>query len=446
MPHAGRQTDARPAPRDRLAQLMARAAEPLPEIGEAEFARQFDRFGDARVVLLGEATQGTSEFYGARAAITRWLVEQRGFNVVALEADWADACAFDAYVRGREAPRGLDGSTRFPAWRWRNEEFLGFLEGLRAWNADRGAAPSTSIYGLDLYNLAGSMRAVIDYLDRIDPAAAELARRRFGCLTPWADEPAAQGRVALTSVYARHEKPVVATLTEVLARQAARLTAEGLLDAGQAGRLTRDAETHYQAMYRGGVESWNLRAAHMLETLDAVLARKGPDAKAVVWAHNAHVGDAQATEMGVVREELNLGHLCRGIWGREAALIGFGTHGGTVACAGDWDADMEVKRLAPAEADSFEGSAHATRSPRYLLDLRPGRNEEARRALSEPHLQRFIGPVYRPGTERRSHYADCRLAQQFDAWVWLDETRAVAPLPAPRRDEGVEAPPWPFGL
>lgn len=446
MPHAGHQFEAPAAARERLTQAMTRAAEPLPEVGEAEFARRFDRFGDARVVLLGAATEGTSEFHGARAAITRWLIEQRGFSVVALEADWLDARVFDAYVRGREAPRGEDGSARFPAWRWRNTEVLDFLDGLRAWNATRGPGPKASVYGLDLYNLNGSMRAVIDYLDRIDPQAAELARRRFGGLTPWADEPADHGRLALTSTYARHEKAVVATLSEVLGRQAARMAEEGVLDAAQARRLTAGAPGHYQALYRGGVESWNLRNAHMLETLDGVLARKGPDAKAVVWAHNAVVADSAGSEMSLLRDEANLGHLCREIWGREAALIGLSTHGGTLACARDWDAPPEVRRLGPAEADSFESSAHATRSPRYLLDLRPGRNDESRRALAEPHLQRYVGPIYRPGTERRSHYADGRLSQQFDAWVWFDETHAATPLPARPHEHGVDAAPWPFAL
>ena len=450
MPDIGSQIDAR-AGRGRMVEAIARAAEPLPEISEAGFAHAFDRFGEARVVLLGAATEGTSEFYAARAAITRWLIEHRGFSVVALEADWADARVFDAYVRGREppngAPRAADGSARFPAWRWRNAEFLAFLESLRTWNAARARPPSASLYGLDIYNLAGSMRAVIDYLDRLDPGAAELARRRFGGLTPWGDELAGQGRLALTSAYARHEKPVVATLTEVLGRRAARMAEEGLLDPAQAQRLTRGAEAYYQAMYRGGVEGWNLRTAHMLEALDGLLARKGADAKAVIWAHNAHAGDAQATEMGVLRGVQSLGGLCRGIWGREAALIGLGTHSGTLACSADWDAPLRVQRLNAAPGDSFEAAAHAARIRRCLMDLRPGRNDPLRAALTEPCPQRFIGPVYRPETERWSHNTDCRPAQQFDAWVWFDETRAVTalpPRPAAPGDEGAAPPPWPF--
>jgi erythromycin esterase-like protein len=437
------------AARGGLAQMIARAAEPLPEVGEAEFARAFDRFGDARVVLLGESSHGTSEFYRARADITRWLIEQRGFTVVALEADWPDARVLDAHVRGRPAPVGAGQAfRRFPTWMWRNREFERFLGWMKTHNAGRGTRPRAGIYGLDLYNLSASMRAVIDYLDRTDPAAAEVARRRYGCLTPWADEPAAYGKVALTSGYARCEKPVTAMLVDLLARQAKDLTDEGLLDAAQNARLVRDAEAYYRAMYYGGAEGWNLRDTHMFETLDAILAAKGQDAKAVVWAHNSHIGDARATEMGVIREELNLGQLARQAWGREAALIGFGAHGGTVACASDWDAPMEVKRINPSLADSWEALSHAARTPRYLLDLRPGRNEDVRKHLAEPRLERFIGVVYRPESERWSHYVDCKLSQQFDAWVWLDETSAVTPTPAaprPMHGTGVEET-WPFGL
>lgn len=450
MPQIGRRHEAPKVSRGRLPQLIARAAEPLPEIGEAEFARLFDRFGEARVVLLGAATDGTAEFDRARAAVTRWLIERRGFSLLALDADAADGRVFDAYVRGCEPPPGAaDPAGRFPPWRWRNAQMQDALEELRALNARRVQGPKVGVCGLDLYNQAASMRALIDYLDRLDPAAAEVARRRFGCLTPWADEPAAQGRMTMTSAYARHEKAVVATLTEVLGRQAQRLAAEAAVGASQAARLTREAEAHYRAMYRGGVEAWNLRSAHMLETLDAALAARGPDAKAVVWAHNAQVGDAQATEMGVLREAQSLGAHCRRIWGREAALIGLGAHSGTLTCAADWDAATETRRLMPPPVDSLEGAAHATRIPRALLDLRPGRNDELRGALADPRLERFVGAVYRPQNERWSHYADCRPSQQFDAWVWFDETTAATPLPPvprPPGDEGVDSPPWPFGL
>jgi erythromycin esterase-like protein len=393
--------DSEIVPRGGLAHMIARAAEPLPEVGDAAFARAFDRFGDARVVLLGESSHGTSEFYRARAAITRWLIEHRGFSVVALEADWPDARTLDAYVRGRTPSRAAgEAFRRFPTWMWRNREFESFLDWLRAHNARQQNGVRVGVYGLDLYNLAGSMRAVIDYLDRVDPAAAQVARRRYGCLTPWAEEPAAYGRLALTSGYARCEEPVTAMLADLLKRQAKSLADEGLIDAAQNARLVRDAEAYYRAMYYGGAESWNLRDTHMFETLDAVLAAKGSQAKAVVWAHNSHIGDARATEMGVIREELNLGQLARQAWGREAALIGFGTHGGTVACASEWDAHQPRPRrqlggAEPRRAHAALPPGHAAR-PQRGPAVPPGRTSPG--ALHRRHLpagDRALEPLRR---------------------------------------------------
>jgi erythromycin esterase-like protein len=434
---------------------MAAKVEPLPEIDDPAFGRLFDRFGDARVVLLGEASHGTSEFYRARAAITRWLVERRGFSIVALEADWPDARVLDARVRHRPRPAGAkDAFARFPTWMWRNREFDQFLEWLADHNRLRPASARAGIYGLDLYNLSASMRAVVDYLDRVDPEAASIARERYGCLTPWADEPARYGRMTLSGRYAGCEQPVTAMLTEMLSRtlDGAAEEEDALLDATQNARLVRDAERYYRAMYYGAAESWNLRDTHMFETLEALLAAKGPDARAVVWAHNSHVGDARATEMGQARGELNIGQLCRERWGAAARLLGFGTHAGTVACASDWDAPTEVKAVRPGLPDSHERLAHeagiVAGTDRFLLDLRPGVHDDLRAALAEPRPERFIGVVYRPETERLSHYADARLPEQFDAWVWFDETTAVAPLPTRSREdhEAGDEETWPFGL
>ncbi len=446
---------ARAPAQGRLPELIAGAAEPLPEIDDPAFGRVFDRFGDARVVLLGEATHGTSEFYRARAAITRWLIEERGFTVVALDADWPDARAFDAHVRHRPAPLGAERAfNRFPAWMWRNAEFGAFLGWLRNRNAGKPKARQAGIYGLDVYSLSASMRAAIDYLDGEDPEAAKLARRRYGCLAPWADDPSAYGRVPLTSGYARCEKPVTAMLADLLKRQVEEeaQSGEAPFDAGQNARLIRNAETYYRSMYYGGAEAWNLRDTHMFETLDTLTGAhdRGGDVRAVVWAHNAHVGDARATEMGQVRDGLSLGQLCREKWGRAATLIGLDTHSGTMACASEWDAPMEIMKLAPALPESHESLAHATRSPRYLLDLRPGKHEDLRAQLSDPRLERFIGAVYRPDSERWSHYAEARLPKQFDAHVWFDETRALTPVstPAAGSDRSLTSAEksWPFGL
>ena len=435
-----------------LAHIIAQSAEPLPAIEDPLFGRLFERFAEgARVVLLGEASHGTAEFYRARASISRWLIEHHGFTIVALEADWPDARALDAYARHRHKPAGAkDAFTRFPTWMWRNRQFDGFMQWLRDHNRLRSQADRAGVYGLDLYNLSASMRAVIDYLDREDPEAAKVARERYGCLAPWAHEPARYGRQSMITGYARCEDAVNAMLRDLLERGLADGAGDpdGLLDATMSARLVRDAEAYYRAMYFGGAESWNLRDRHMFETLEALLQAKGPDARAVVWAHNSHIGDARATEMGVVREELNIGQLCRERWGEAARLIGFGTHAGAVACADDWDGPMRVKRVKPSLPGSIERMAHDSGVGCFLLDLREGVNESLRNALWEPRLERFIGVIYRPETERWSHYVESRLPEQFDAYVWFDETEAVTPLEtraAPGPHAGDEET-WPFGL
>ncbi len=421
---------------------IALAAEPLPDPDDPAFGRMFDRFGDAKAVLLGAATHGTSEFCRARAAITRWLVENRGFNIIALEADWPDARVLDARVRARKPPGAA--FARHPNWMWRNVEFDAFLGWLADHNRSRTPGGQAAIHGLDLYNLAGSMRAVVDYLETVDPEAAAVARERYGCLNPWAQEPQVHGRTAVSGRYAASEGAVTGRLTDMLSRQL-RETAgsdEALLSATGSARLMRGSEAYYRAMYYGGSEAWNLREAHMFQTLKALVDAKGRDAKAIVWAHNAHIGDARATEMGMVRNELSLGQLCRQAWADDARLIGFGTNSGTVACASDWDGPMEVKPVWPAPPESQERQSHNAGVDRFLLDLRTHVHSATRRALAGARLERFIGVTYRPETERPSHYAECRLSDQFDAWVWFDETRAITPLPATQARENDT---WPFG-
>ena len=427
--------------------LIRAAAEPLPALDDPAFGTLFDRFADARVVLLGEASHGTSEFYRARAAITRRLVERHGFTIVAVEADWPDAASVDRYVRQRPAPRHAEPPfRRFPTWMWRNTDVEAFTEWLRGWNEGRPADARASFHGLDLYNLSASIQGVLDYLDRVDPEAGRVARERYGCLTPWAAEPQAYGRMALTKGFSQCERGVVQTLTDLLERQLEYAAHDGdsFLDASANARLVKNAEAYYRAVYYGAAESWNRRDTHMFETLCAVLEARGPNARAVVWAHNSHIGDASKTEMGQVREELNIGQLCRQKFGRNAALVGFGTHTGEVACASDWGAPMEVKRINPSRPDSYERLAHDSGVGRFLLDLREGVHEPLRRRLLDPKLERFIGVIYRPETERWSHYSGCSLPEQFDAWVWFDETTAVTPLATGQRD-GVDET-WPFGL
>lgn len=427
-----------------LSRLIAAHAEPLPDPEDATFGAAFDRFADATVVLLGEASHGTSEFYRARAAITRRLVEHHGFNIVALEADWPDAACLNRYVRGQHAKPGADPPfQRFPTWMWRNAEFAAFTDSLRQWNLGQPEASRCGVYGLDLYSLGRSMRAVIDYLDHADPEAAEVARARYSCLRPWAEDPARYGRIALTSGHAKCEGAVLDMLGDLLSRGLDDTDdSEGVLGAIQNARLVANAEAYYRVMYYGSAESWNLRDTHMFETLRQLLEAKGPAAKAVVWAHNSHIGNAAFTGMGVEQGELNIGQLCREHFGDKAALVGFGTHSGTVACATDWDMPMEVKAVRPSLSDSHERLAHDSGVGRFLLDLR--KHEALQAALVEPRLQRFIGVIYRPETERWSHYVSCQLPWQYDGYVWFDESRAVTPLKGEQKRGADET--WPFGL
>jgi protein-L-isoaspartate(D-aspartate) O-methyltransferase len=428
-------------------EIIRDAAESLPDIDDPAFGALFDRFADARVVLLGEASHGTSEFYRARAAISKRLIEEHGFNIVAVEADWPDAASIDRYVRHRPRREGEeDAFQRFPTWMWRNAEVDGFIRWMRRHNEGRDLPEMAGFYGLDLYNLSGSIRAVIDFLDEADPEAARVARERYACLQPWRHDPAAYGRMALSEGYGRCEVGAVQMLKELMARRADCMgeECEEWLDAAANARLIRNAEQYYRVMYYGSAESWNLRDTHMFETLCQLLDAKGPDSKAIVWAHNSHIGNAAHTEMGQVREELNIGQLVKEKFGEKARLIGFGTHTGTVAAADNWDEPMEVMKVRPSLAGSYERQCHDAGVPRFLLDLRQGTNEEAVEALMKPRLERFIGVIYRPQTERWSHYSEATLPSQFDAWVWFDETKAVTPLPGeqlPGEDET-----YPFGL
>jgi erythromycin esterase-like protein len=433
---------------DRLPQTIAHAAEPLPDIEDPAFGALFDRFADARVVLLGEASHGTSEFYRARAAISRRLIERHGFTIVAVEADWPDAATIDRYVRHRPWREGeLRAFERFPTWMWRNVEVDAFIRWMRGHNENRTYETMSGFYGLDLYNLGGSIRAVIDFLEHEDPELARLAHRRYGCLEPWADNPALYGRHSLMEGYARCEVGVIQMLKDLLQKQIDCFAPEcdEWLDAAANARLVKDAEAYYRVMYHGSAESWNLRDTHMFETLNMILNAKGPDSKAIVWAHNSHIGNAAFTDMGMHRQELNIGQLAKERFDARARLIGFGTHSGTVAAADDWDEPMKIKAVRPSLPESYERMSHDSGVPRFLLDLREGEvGRDVREGLMEQRLERFIGVIYRPETERWSHYSEAILPRQFDAWVWFDETRAVTPLPGEQRPGDDET--YPFGL
>lgn len=432
---------------DEVANAVRHACEPLPPPErEDEFGALFDRFGDARVVLLGEATHGTSDFYRARSAITRHLIEHHGFTVVAVEADWPDAVGIDRHVRHRGAGRDAEEPfARFPTWMWRNEEVSSFVNWLRARNEALPMDRRAEFRGLDVYSMRASIAAVLTYLDRVDPAAARMARSRYGCPTPWQAEPAWYGHVVTKGEADPCEDDVVAQLGDLLEKRIEyqRKDGEDFFDAAQNARTVHAAEQYYRIMYRGSTESWNLRDRHMFNTLRSVMDHRGPDTKAVVWAHNSHVGNAAATAMGW-RGEFNIGELCRAAFGSEAALIGFGTDRGTVAAADDWGAPMRIMSVVPARSDSYERVFRQTGIARSLTDLRDPRNAEARDLLAIPRLERAIGVVYRPDTEFYSLYFEAVLPEQFDAYVWFEETRAVTPLPSGRPDGVPDT--YPFGL
>jgi protein-L-isoaspartate(D-aspartate) O-methyltransferase len=429
-----------------LPELIAATAEALPAPEDPHFADCIERFAERRAVLLGEASHGTSEFYRARAAITQRLIEQHGFTIVAVEADYPDAAAVDRYVRLRPATgRSEPPFQRFPTWMWRNVEVQTFLDWMRSHNEPLALERRAGFYGLDLYNMSGSIAAVLDYLDKVDPEAAQIARERYGCLTPWQKEPSTYGRAVLKGSYRACEEAVIQQCRELLAKRLdyAREDGDAFLDATQNARLVASAEQYYRIMYYGGAESWNLRDSHMFETLTHLLDHRGPQSKAVVWAHNSHIGDARHTEMGTLREELNIGQLARERFGTDAALIGFGTHTGTVAAASEWDGDMEIKRVRPSHKDSYERLCHDSGVPRFMLN--PAEDEAVRRRLLEARLERFIGVIYLPETEVASHYAQASLPQQFDAYVWFDETTAVTPLGPQHAKPGVPDT-YPFAL
>ena len=430
------------------AQAIANACEPLPTLEEEEaFGAQFDRFGEAKMVLLGEASHGTSEFYRARAAITQRLIKHHGFNMVAVEADWPDAAHIDRHVRHRPVVgEERQAFTRFPAWMWHNTEVETFTEWLRQHNASLPFQQRTSFRGLDIYSLRASMVAVLDYLDRIDPDAANLARQRYSCLTPWHSEPALYGHAVLRGEQDACEEAVVAQLQTLLDHRLeymAKENGEAYFNATQNARVVRAAEQYYRLMYRGSTQSWNLRDRHMFNTLQQLIQAKGPDAKVVVWAHNSHIGNASATEMGW-QGQFNIGELCRNAYGDQAVLIGFGTQSGYVAAADNWDSPMQIKQVVPSRTDSFERIFHETQLPRALIDLRHSHHTDARDRLTPTRLERAIGVIYRPESEYYSHYFKASLAEQFDAYVWFDETIPITPLPS-ERPHGVPDT-YPFGV
>jgi len=427
---------ARRAPRpvspdeEALVRDLVDAAESFPSIEAADLNPLMARIGSARVVLLGEATHGTSEFYRMRERITRDLIVNKDFRFVAIEADWPDAARVDHYVRHFQYPPSeWTAFARFPAWMWRNTEMRDFVSWLRKHNGSADRGQRVAFRGLDLYSLYDSIRSVLNYLDEVDPETARVARERYGCLTPWQRDPVTYGHAALTGSYPTCESDVARALADLLTKRRAYAEHDGerFLDAEQNARLVSNAERYYRIMYYGSRASWNLRDSHMFATLKNLLAFHGADSKAVVWAHNSHVGNASATEMAA-RGEINIGQLCREEFGDQAYLVGFGTHGGTVAAASEWNGPMEVKDIRPSLPNSYERLCHATGLARFMLGLRGRGDLCGPEALGKQRLERAIGVIYRPETEMASHYFQASLPRQFDEYIWFDSSRAVTPL------------------
>lgn len=302
---------------------------------------------------------------------------------------------------------------------------------------------------MDLYSFHASARAVLDYLDKVDPDAARRARYRYSCFEQFGEDVQAYGYAASFGLTKSCEDEVVAQLVEMTRRAAdfasrdGRLEPDEFFNAEQNARVVKNAERYYRAMFAGRVSSWNLRDQHMADTLNQLMAHLGASGKVVVWAHNSHLGTARATEMGQ-QGELNVGQLVRQQYGSDAVLIGFTTYTGTVTAASNWDGPAEQKRIVPALSDSFEALFHATSVPAFLVI--PKENEFLHSLLNQERLERAIGVIYLPQSERVSHYFHAKLGEQFDAVIHIDQTRALQPLEiTPECERGGEVPetyPW----
>lgn len=431
----------------RLIEALERHAKPIPEHGAGhELIRTVREHAQGKkFVLIGEATHGTADFYRIRAEITQHLIVEEGFDAVAVEADWPDAYRVNRFVAGRsedvDGDAALSNFERFPTWMWRNTEVLAFITWLRSYNEETGRygrqQESVGFYGLDLYSMTTSMRAVLAYLDKIDPDEAAAARARYGCFGQFIENPQAYGYAIASGRWDSCEQEVLTQLMQL--QRKARLYVEK--DGGFAGNeyfaaqqnaeLVKNAEEYYRAMFRGRPNTWNLRDRHMFETLEKLAAhleaRLGREARIIVWAHNSHLGNAAATDMGR-RGEINIGQLVTEKYADKALRIGFSTSRGKVTAASDWDGTAETKTIRDPLPDSYEEIFSQLEKKRFFFDL--GTENQAVAMLEKQRLQRAIGVIYRPETERMSHYFYASLPRQFDFMIHLDNTQALQPLPA----------------
>ena len=439
-----------PTKTTQLADTLRQSAYPLT--GKAtDYNPLMKAIGNARFVLIGEASHGTHEFYRERAEITKRLIKEKGFTAVAVEADWPDAYRVNRYVRGKsEDVKSIDALAnfqRFPTWMWRNADVLNFVDWLRNYNDSLiSNATKVGFYGLDLYSLYNSIEAVLNYLDRIDPEAAKRARDRYSCFDHFDEDTQNYGYAASSGLSEPCEEEVVNQLVELqrrateYAQKDSCVPEDEFFYAEQNARLVKNAEAYYRTMFGDRISSGNLRDRHMAETLDQLvthLQQQGQHPKVVIWEHNSHLGDARATDMGAAGK-LNLGQLVRQRYDRIGFLIGLTTYQGTVTAASNWGATAERKQVRPALPESYEALFHNAGLPRFMLNLRE--ENIAVQQLRQPRLERAIGVIYRPQTERISHYFQARLPEQFDAVLHFDQTRAIEPLERTSQWETGEAP------
>ncbi|AUB40046.1 Erythromycin esterase [Nostoc flagelliforme CCNUN1] len=440
-----------------LIDALHEAAHPLTGTAQ-DYDPLMDLIGNARFVLIGEASHGTHEFYEQRTLITKRLIQEKGFTAIAVEADWPDAYRVNRYVRGiNDIPtpaEALTGFEDFPAWMWHNTDVVNFIGWLRQYNdalpQDRN---KVGFYGLDLYSMYTSISEVIAYLDKVDPEAAQQARCRYSCLEHFEEDTEAYGYAAAFGMSESCEKEVINQLMELQRRigdyagRDGQVAEDEFFYAQQNARLVKNAEEYYRSMFQGQVLSWNIRDRHMAETLDhlaAHLDKQGNPSKIVVWAHNTHLGYVRATDMGIAGE-LNVGQLVRDKYGDDTVLVGFTTYTGTVTAASLWGGVPELKQVRPALSDSYEALFHEVGLPQFLLNLR--KENQAVTGLEKPRLERAIGVIYQPETERKSHYFYARLPDQFDAVIHIDDSRGVQPIDCTSHLDTTELPEtFPFAV
>lgn len=388
-----------------------------------------EEIGDARVVMLGEASHGTSEYYTWRTAISRRLIEDKGFSFIAVEGDWPECYAVNRFVKGyqnsgRKIADVLEVYRRWPTWMWANWEVAALIEWIRDFNHLRTVREKIGFFGLDVYSLWESLEQVLKYMEQRNGKAAEAARNAVRCFEPFHRDPQTYAH-ATAFVPTDCEDEVVQMLEQVSRRPVYPDDPEHEFNTTQNALVAVNAEKYYRAMIRGGANSWNVRDTHMMETLDRLLEFHGPDAKAIIWEHNTHIGDARYTDMAN-DGMFNIGQLARERYGRGAVkLVGFGTYQGSVIAGKSWGAPMQKMDVPPAQEGSWEHMLHEMSTEDKIILSRDLKEvPELKRHI--PH--RAIGVVYDPKFEQLGNYVPTIIPERYDAFLYFDETEGVHPL------------------